>query len=134
MSEPLALTDLQLDVLRVLWRRGSASVAEISEQLQPERALAVTTVATILSRLEKRGIVRHTSRSRQFVYHPKVSEPDVRRSMVSELTERLFGGDATALVSHLVSAHEVTPGDLDRMKRLLETNGKAGKEERRTHR
>ena len=130
MSEPLALTDLQLDVLRVLWQRESASVAEISEALQPERGLAVTTVATILSRLEKRGIVRHTSRARQFVYHAKISEPDVRRSMVSELTDRLFGGDATALVTHLVSAHEVTPGDLERVKRLLEAAGGKAKEGR----
>lgn len=119
MSEAL-LTDLQLAVMRVLWDRGEANVAEIWEALRPERGLAQTTVATLLSRLDKRGVVGHRREARQFVYRPLVTEPQVRRVMVRELTARLFAGDVTALVSHLLSGREVSAGDLAKVKAMIE--------------
>jgi predicted transcriptional regulator len=127
VSEAHLLTDLQLAVMRVLWDRGEANVAEIWEALRPERGLAQTTVATLLSRLDKRGAVTHRREARQFVYRAAVSEPQVRRVMVRELTTRLFAGDVTALVSHLLSGREVSAGDLARVKAMIEeqvdTNG-----------
>ena len=127
MSESHQLTDLQIAVMRVLWEKGEASVAEIWEALQPERGLAQTTVATLLSRLEKRGAVTHRSRARQFLYTAVISESDVRRVMVRELTERLFDGDVAALMSHLLTARAVSPGDLARVKELVEAQ-ESGKE------
>ena len=128
MSESHQLTDLQIAVMRVLWDRGEASVAEIWEALRPERGLAQTTVATLLSRLEKRGAVTHRSRARQFLYTAAISESDVRRVMVRELTERLFDGDVAALMSHLLTARAVSPGDLARVRELVEAQ-ESGKEE-----
>src|SRR6185503_21162814 len=119
-EEAHLLTDLQLAVMRVLWERGEANVAEIWEALRPERGLAQTTVATLLSRLDKRGAVSHRREARQFVYRAAVTEPQVRRVMVRELTARLFDGDVTALVSHLLSGREVSAGDLAKVKALLE--------------
>jgi len=119
MPDAPHLTDLQSAIMRVLWDRGEATVADIHATLQPERGLALTTIATMLSRLEKRGIVKHRTQSRQYVYYPKVSERDVRRSMVADLTERLFDGDVTELVSHLLNAREMSPGDLERVKDLI---------------
>ncbi len=120
MTQIHQLTELQIALLRVLWDRDQATVAEICEALRPERALALTTVATLLSRLEKRGIVTHEARARQYVYRPLVTESEVRRSMVGDLTEQLFDGDVTALMSHLLTAREISPGDLDRLKALLD--------------
>ena len=124
------MTDLQLSIMRVLWDHGRATVAEITAELKPTRDLAPTTVATLLTRMEKRGDVGHDSVARQFVYYPKLTEPDVRRSMVSEITERLFAGDATALVSHLLSAREFSRGDIARVKAML-ADYESGKERRR---
>jgi len=119
MTEAL-LTELQLAVMRVLWERGEANVTEIWEALRPERGLAQTTVATLLSRLDKRGVVAHRREARQFVYRALVTEPQVRRVMVRELTARLFDGDVTALVSHLLSGREVSAGDLAKVKAMIE--------------
>lgn len=119
MGEPPQLTDLQLAILRVLWDRGSATTAEITDALRSSRGLAQQTIATILSRLERRGIVRHETRQRQYVYHAVVSEPAVRQSMLEELTDRLFEGDVAALVTQLLSAREISPGDLARVKALI---------------
>jgi BlaI family transcriptional regulator, penicillinase repressor len=124
MSETHQLTDLQMAVMRVLWDKEEASVAEIWEALFSERGLAQTTVATLLSRLEKRGVVAHKMRARQYLYRATITESDVRKVMVRELTDRLFDGDVAALMSHLLTARAVSPGDLDRVKKLVEAHEK----------
>ena len=120
MTERQPLTELQITILRLLWERGEASVAEIWEALYPERRLAQTTIATLIARLQRRGVVDRRTRERQYVYRATITEADVQHSMVSELTERLFAGDVAALVSHLLSASDMTPGDLARVKEMIE--------------
>jgi len=127
MTPPLELSELQLAVMRVLWQRKKAAVAEVQEALEPERGLALTTVATVLTRLERAGLVSHRASGRHYLYRPLVSEEEVRRSMVSVLAERLFEGDVAALVSHLVNAREIEPGDLARVKQLIEAKEREGK-------
>lgn len=128
MSEQHSFTALQLAILRVLWERGEATVVEIWEALHDERGLAQTTLATLLSRLEKRGAVAHRTSSRQFVYRALVSEDAARHSMVSELTTRLFEGDVPALVSHLLSAQDMSPGDRQRIRAMLDKASKSTEE------
>lgn len=120
MSQTHQLTELQVAIMRLLWERGQATVAEICDALKSERGLALTTVATLLSRLEKRGIVSHETRARQFIYQAEVTESEVRTSMIGDLTERLFDGDVAELMSHLLTGREISPGDIDRMKALLD--------------
>jgi predicted transcriptional regulator len=120
MSQPVSLTDLQLAIVRILWEHGESTVVEVQESLAPERRLAQTTVATILTRLEKRRIVAHEPKGRLFVYRALVTEPQVRRSMVSDLTDLLFDGSPAALITHLLSEKEIGAGDLDEVKRLIQ--------------
>jgi BlaI family penicillinase repressor len=120
MPEPMDLTELQVAILRALWERGEASVAEVCEALQPERGLAQTTIATLLSRLERRGVVSRRAEQRTYVYRAEVSEQDVRQSMVGGLAERMFAGDITALVNHLITQHEIAPGDLARLRAMID--------------
>ena len=103
MSERHQLTELQLAILRVIWDKGEATVQDIWEAMHSDRGLAQTTVATMLSRLERRGVVTRRAESRQYRYRAAVTEQEVQHSMVGELTERLFDGDITALMQHLLS-------------------------------
>jgi len=119
MRDSVTLTDLQLAIVRILWTKGASTVLEVQEGLLPERSLAQTTVATLLTRLEKRGVVRHQMVGRQFRYEALVTEPDVRKSMVGELTSMLFDGRPAALISHLIAERDIQPGDLDEVKRLI---------------
>lgn len=116
----IALSDLQLDVMRVLWR-GDASVADVAAALS-SRGLAHTTVATVLTRLARRGVVDVQRDGRQLMYSARVSESQVRRSMVGGLIQSLFRGDAKALLAHLVNENEVAPGDLARIQALLDAH------------
>jgi predicted transcriptional regulator len=120
VPETVGLTGLQLSILQVLWERGEATTQEVWERIVEERPLALTTVATLLSRLERKRVLAHRRQGRQNVYRATVSRAEVRRSKVRELTNNLFDGDAAALVSHLVRADEVGAGQLERMRALLE--------------
>lgn len=114
----VSLSDLQLDLMRVLWARDEASVAEIAAALD-DRDLAHTTVATVLTRLAKRGLVSARRDGRQLIYRAEVAEPEVRRSMVGGLLRSVFGGDPKALLAHLVDERDVSSRDLDRVRELL---------------
>lgn len=119
MVDKHRLGDLQLAIMRVLWRGGEASVADVHGALEAERGLAPTTIATMLRKMEDKGVVTHRTEGRKFIYRPAVSEAAVRRTMVGELTDRLFRGEVTALVSHLLAEHEIDAGELERLRALV---------------
>lgn len=114
------LSDLQTLVMNVLWEEGEATVARVREALSGDRDLAPTTVGTVLSRLEDKDVVSHRSEGRQYVYRPRVSRREVRSSMVGALIDKLFQGDSTALVNHLIRESEIDPTDLERLEQLVE--------------
>jgi predicted transcriptional regulator len=116
----LALTDLQIELMRVLWTRGEATVVQAHRDLSATRELAQPTVATMLSRLEKKGAIAHRTEGRQFIYRALVSEADVRRSMVGQIADVLFGGDVPQLIHQLLSERAVSADDLAEVRRLLE--------------
>ena len=113
MKRKRQLGDLQLAIMRVLWERGEAPAIEVHRALFEERGLAVTTIKTMLRKLEEYGCVEHRTNGRQFIYRPAIAEADVRTGMVADLVQRLFSGDSAALVNHLVRSGEVDAGDLE---------------------
>ena len=118
------LGDLQLAIMRSLWRREEGTVVDVHEDLATERGLALTTIATMLAKLEKKGVVEHRMDGRRFIYRPRIDEGQVRRSMVAELTSQLFRGDVTALVNHLLYEHEIETGELAQLKALISAREK----------
>ena len=120
MDSTHRLGELQYAIMRVLWQEGEATVADVRQALESShRDRALTTVATMLSKMEKKGVVSHRTAGRVFVYRPLVQERDVHKTMVSELTNRLFGGDVTALVNHLLAEQEVNANELERLRTLI---------------
>ena len=120
MQDTVGLTGLQLSILRVLWDRGEATTQDVWEHLTRRRPLALTTVATLMSRLERKQVLTHRRDGRQYVYRATVTRSEVRRSKVKELTETLFSGDPAGLLHHLVRADDVDPDELRRIRELLD--------------
>jgi predicted transcriptional regulator len=114
------LGDLQLAILDRLWQRGEAAAAEVHADLLAERGLAPTTIATMLRKMEGKGVVRHRVVGRRYLYRATVTAREVTKSMVNEITDRLFHGDPVALVSHLLEEHEVDARELEELKALIE--------------
>ncbi|MEO8274966.1 MAG: BlaI/MecI/CopY family transcriptional regulator [Thermoanaerobaculia bacterium] len=129
-GQKVQLSELQLAIMRVLWERQEATTAEVTAALEAERGLAHTTVATLLTRLEKRGVVAQRRDSRTWIYRTLLSESEVRRSMVAELVASLFSGDSAELLAHLVREDEIHPGDLQRVRERLAGSPDGGTERR----
>lgn len=114
------LTPPQVEILRVLWQRSEATVVQIQQALRSARPLATTTIATLLSRLEKRGLVAYRTEGRQYVYRAVLQERDAQQRALVEVTQDLFAGDVPSMVSQLLSSHELRAGDLARVRQLIE--------------
>jgi BlaI family penicillinase repressor len=114
------LPNLQLAIMQCLWRRSHATVAEVQADLEVDRPLAYTTIATMLSKMEAKGLVAHKRQGRTFIYRPLAKQEQVSRSMVADLAERVFGGDITQMVSHLLDECDVQPEELARLKAMID--------------
>ena len=113
------LGDLQLKIMKLLWSRQEATVAELHEQLQDDKELAYTTIATMLRKMEARKLVHHRLEGRTFKYRAAVLEEAVTRGIADHFVERLFEGSLTDVVSHLLSTREVSRDELRQLERLI---------------
>lgn len=120
MNERHQLGELQLAIMNVLWRDGACTVTQVHAALQSGREVSSSTVGTMLQKMERKGVVRHSRDGRRYLYTSTVAEPEVQRSMVGELTRRLFGGDRRALLAHLVREEELAGSDLDALRAEVE--------------
>ena len=111
--------------MRVFWLRPSATAAEVVTDLRATRPLAHTTVATLLSRLEKRGLLIAAREGRHITYRAAVSQQEVRRSMVSALLKGLFDGEARGLLSHLVDQRRIGADELAEIRAALARKGRS---------
>jgi predicted transcriptional regulator len=115
----LALSSVQLAVMKVLWEQEEAATGAVAAALAERRGLAPTTVATLLERLEARGAVTHRREGRLRIYRARISETQARSTLVAQLVETLFGDDPTELVVHLLREKNVSPSDLARARERL---------------
>ena len=119
MTRSSQVGDLQLAILRVLWSRGEATAIDVHGALLAERGLAPTTIATMLKKMEARNLVEHREDGRRFIYRPLVTEEALTRSMVADLTQKMFGGRASELVGHLLAEHDIDRRELAELERLI---------------
>jgi predicted transcriptional regulator len=117
VEEPV-FTGRELDIMSVLWRQESGTVAEVRKALGD--TVAYTTVLKILQILEDKGAVRHESEGRAYRYFPLVEPGEAGRSALTRIQEKIFGGSAELLLTQLVSDQDLSREELARMRRILE--------------
>ena len=122
-AAPPRLTALQLAVMQVLWSRDEASVTDVQSAMMGRR-LALTTVATMLVRLEQRGLVSHRAEGRQYIYRSRVSPAEVRETVTRELLRNLFDGDVAAFVSQLLDSRKLTREEIADLQRLVRSKAR----------
>jgi BlaI family penicillinase repressor len=121
------LGKLQLAIMRVLWAMGEVTVTDVQKALEATHDLAPTTIATMLKKMEAKGVIAHRIDGRRFIYRPLVTEQGVTRTMVADLADRLFAGSPSALVSHLLDAHDVDADELEALKKIIDAATKERK-------
>ena len=113
------LTDGELELMRVLWDRGRASVSDVVEALRDDPAPAYNSVLTRLRILEEKGYAGHEKVGRAFAYFPRVDQRQARRQAVSRLVNQLFDGSPSLLALNLLEQSQVDPVEITRLRTLL---------------
>ena len=119
MKPPAPLTDVELEIMQVLWDLEQGTVREVYEVLRERRQVAYTTVMTMMGILEEKGHVRRRKEGRAFLYTPARPRQKVIASMVDEFVGRVFGGSAKPLVLGLAKDKKLSAEDLREIERML---------------
>ena len=114
----ISFTDRELDVMAVLWHRGSATVAEVRERLPDD--LAYTTVLSVLRTLEEKGHVGHRGEGKAHRYFPLVERRIAGRSALARLIDTVFNGSPELLLTQLVSDRDLSEDQIKKLRRLMD--------------
>jgi predicted transcriptional regulator len=117
-------TDQELEILKVVWQRGEATVREVFRDLSAQRKIAYTTVLTMMGILEQKGHLKKTAGERAYIYRPTKPQQQVVGSMVNEFVHRVFNGSARPLLVHLVENPDIRPDELAEIEKLLKDRRK----------
>ncbi|MCM2323596.1 MAG: BlaI/MecI/CopY family transcriptional regulator [Oligoflexia bacterium] len=121
-SEKL-LTDVELELMNILWSLGEGAVSDVLEKLPAGRELAYTSVSTILRILEQKGVLKARKEGRGHVYVPVLKKPDYEAKAVKHVVEKVFEGTPVALVRQLLNTVDLGPAELEELKSLLSKTG-----------
>ena len=119
------LTDQELEIMKIVWQRGNATVREVYEELLKTRKVAYTTVMTMMGILEQKGRLTKISRDRAYVYSPAEPQEEIVGNMVQEFVKRVFDGSAKPLLVHLAENKKINQRELDEISQLLKKRRKA---------
>ena len=128
MTNSTEFTNRELDVMAVLWRQGSGTVAEVREAL--EETAGYTTVLKLLQILEEKGAVRHQQEGRAYRYIPVADAARAGDSALQRLLDTVFQGSSEMALARLVEAAPPRPEELARMRALLDELAEAEEDER----
>lgn len=113
------LTDQELEIMKIVWRLGPATVRDVYEALLERRKIAYTTVMTMMNILEQKSYLRKAQGDRAYVYRPTRPKNQVIKAMVREFLDRVFNGSAEPLLVHLVEDRRLSGRDLEEIARMI---------------
>jgi BlaI family penicillinase repressor len=113
------LTDHELELMRIIWERGEATVRDVYEDLLRRRRIAYTTVMTTMKTLEQKGYLKSSQQDRAFLYRPARPKAKVIKDMVRQFIDRVFEGSAQPLLVHLLRERHISESDIDYIDRVV---------------
>jgi predicted transcriptional regulator len=121
-AEIKQIGDLEADIMSVAWEKGKVTVQDVLDALAPRRALAYTTVMTVMSRLAEKGMLSREKVGRAFVYSPSVPQERTAGSLLQSLVRRLYDGATGKAIAQLLETEEdVDDAELERLEQLIRT-------------
>lgn len=112
-------TELELEILKILWDEGPSPVRLVRDRLAGFRDLAYTSVMTMLGIMCKKGYVRRTKKGNSYVYRARLAQESATNDMLSDLVDRLFDGSTAAAMVHLLEVGDIDATELDKIRTLI---------------
>lgn len=111
---------MQLQILKIIWSLDEATISDVHTRLMKKTpSCAYTTVATMMKKMEIKGLLSHRKVGRQFIYQPLVSRDDVQSGVANDVLDRLFLGNLAGMFSHLVKERDISSQELEELDSLI---------------
>ncbi len=117
------LTDVELELISILWRLGEGAVSDVLEHLPKERDLAYTSVSTILRILEQKGVLKARKEGRGHIYVPVLKKSEYESKTIRHVVDKVFDGTPVALVKQLLDTLEIGEVEIAELRKLLDRSG-----------
>lgn len=112
-------TESELEILQILWEKGTASVREVHEELSKNKESGYTTTLKLMQIMNEKGLVKRDDSIKTHIYQPAVSREKTQKHLLGKMINTLFGGSATELVIQALGNHKATPEELNEIQRIL---------------
>ena len=112
-------TELELQILKILWRDGAASVRHVRDALVDFKDLAYTSVMTIMNIMTRKGYLRRAKQDGRYIYVPQTTEQTVSRQMLRDVVTRVFDGSATAVMLNLLESNDIDAAELAQLRQMI---------------
>jgi BlaI family transcriptional regulator, penicillinase repressor len=113
-------TESELEILRVLWSRTTASVRDVHEELAKHKEVGYTTTLKLMQIMHEKGLVKRDDSIKTHIYQPNVSREKTQKQMVGKMIDTLFGGSPTELVMQALGNHKASAVELDEIQKLID--------------
>jgi BlaI family penicillinase repressor len=120
MARRPALSKSEMEIARVVWELGQATVREVFEAFPADRKIDFATVQTYLRRLEAKGYLRAKRKGRALVYRPRVRPDAVIRDTVNDLVARLFDGQTVPLLHYLIRDGSISGEEIRKLRKMID--------------
>ena len=118
VNADIRLGRLELQILNVVWKKGTATVQDVKEVLGKGRKPAYTTILAMMRKMDAKGYLEHDVEGRTFIYRAAISQKDVRYDVLNDILERLFEGSPALMVNSLVEQKGISEEDLEQIKKI----------------
>jgi predicted transcriptional regulator len=119
--DSIILTRQELQIMKVVWEMGAATVKEVCDAMSHIKAVAYTTILTLMGILEEKGALAHTRSGRAFLYTPLLSRQQATRNQVRDVVTRFFDGSPEKLIEDILENEILDPGQIGTVRSLLES-------------
>ena len=119
-NKRISFTDSELEIIKVVWKKGEATVDDVTEALSKGKRRKYVTILTMMRILERKGFLTHRVDKRTYVYSPTVSEERAKANILKQLSKKLFDGSKEMLLVTLLDSEKMSPEEISRIKQLVE--------------
>src|SRR3954471_12177430 len=126
MPDATPPTERELEILKILWTKGEATVREVHEAMSRSAPIVQNTVQAFLRTMEDKGLVKHRTEGRTFIYRPVPQRENTKKHLVSRVLQRVFDGAMDQLVQSVLSLRDPTPEELAKLQAMLDRAKRRG--------
>jgi BlaI family transcriptional regulator, penicillinase repressor len=124
MKHPVKISDAEWEVMNLVWEKSPVPASDLVERLAAKKGWQARTVRTLLDRLVKKGALAAKAEGKRYLYRSRVAAEDCARRETMSLLDRVFGGKPAALLLNLAKESELSPEEIQELKRILEEKEK----------